>query len=438
MSGYELFALMDGAYPHVPYAGRRKSNYVDLPNAHFDPVLGQRVVEDQLELTIELERLGFDGAVVSEQHNGPIGSFGNPMLAGAYIAARTSRIRICMLGPIMNDYLTPLRLAEEIATLDVMSRGRLVIGLPMGHGMQYHSIGAMNPARARARFREAHDLLVKALTEREPFEWRGDFFDVPYVNLWPRPLQTPHPPVMIPGGGSLETLQLVAERRYTYMAVLSPRPVMARTMQRLRELCEEQGYEPEPTQIAVNVEVHVAETDAQARREWEAHDLWQYQNFFLSPAHDNFPPGYVSAQSLRGILQGGYRSKPLHELSFDELVEHGWVVAGSPETVAAKLVELGDELGAGRFVLGFNAGSAPRWLALKSMTLFAEEVIPRLRAGGAPAAAPLAGYETNAEYGARRPADAPRPLANLGDGLVDVSTAHVDELRTVVQPWPVA
>lgn len=440
MSAYEFHVVLDGAYPFVPYAGKRRSNFVDLPTEHYDPILGQRALEDQLETAIALEELGFDGVVVSEQHNGPIGLLGNPMLAGAYVAARTKRLRIGVIGPIMNDYLTPLRLAEEIASLDLMCRGRLNIGLPMGHGMQHHSIGAMNPARVRARFREGHDLLIKALTEPGPFEWNGDFFNVPYVNLWPKPLQTPHPPVFIPGGGSVETLQLVARHRYTYLAVLSPREVLAKTMQRFRDLCEQEGYEPDPMQLAMNVGVHVAETDRQARLEAEAHDLWVYQNFFRSPQHDNFPPGYVSSQSLRGMLAGGYRSKPMHELTWDELHANGWVIAGSPETVAAELTELAQEIGASRLVLGMNNGSKPRWMAMKSLTMFAEEVIPRMRAGGAPVwrRAESPGYETNAEYGAKRPAAPQPPVATFGDGLVDVERAHIEELRVPVEEWPPA
>src|SRR2546430_2074559 len=141
MPDYEFNVVLDGAYPNVPYAPKRKSNYVDLPNTHFDPVLGQRVLEDMLETLVSLDDLGFDGAMVTEQHNGPIGSLGNPMMAGAYLAARTRRIRVGVVGAITNDYLSPVRLAEEIATLDGMSRGRAFFGLPVGHGMQHHSTG---------------------------------------------------------------------------------------------------------------------------------------------------------------------------------------------------------------------------------------------------------------------------------------------------------
>ncbi|HWT91359.1 MAG TPA: LLM class flavin-dependent oxidoreductase [Solirubrobacteraceae bacterium] len=438
MSDYEFNVILDGAYPYVPFAGKRKSNYIDFPNTNWDPALGQRALEDQLELLAQLEDLGFDGGVVSEQHNGPIGQLGNPMLAGAWLAARTRRLRIGVVGSIINSYRTPVRLAEEIAALDIMSRGRLFFGLPMGHGMQHHSTGVMNPAKTRARFREAHDLLVAALTQPGPFEWKGEWFNIPYVNLWPRPLQTPRPPIWVPGGGSLETLELVAKHRYTYLGVLSPKPAMLKTMEKLRELCREQGYEADPKQLVRGVSIHVAESDAQARREAEAHELWQYQNFFHSPQHDNFPPGYISADSLRRAMAGGYRSKPLSQLTFDDLVENGWVIAGSPETVASKLQETLEETGAGSVLLGVNSGSKPRWMTQKTLTMFAEEVIPRLRPGGrAPSQdAKLAGWETNAEFGAMRPVDYQVPEATFGDGLVDVLTAHVEELREIIEPWP--
>ncbi|MBN9623993.1 MAG: LLM class flavin-dependent oxidoreductase [Actinobacteria bacterium] len=438
MTDYEFNVILDGAYPRVPYAGKRKSNFIDLPNDHYDRTYGQRALEDQLETLVALEGLGFDGVVVSEQHNGPIGLIGNVMVAAAWLAARTERIRVIAHGPIINDYLTPLRLAEEIAMVDTVSRGRLTFGLPMGHGMQYHSVGAMNPSKARARYREAHDLLIAAMTRPGPFEWNGDFFQIPYVNLWPKPLQEPHPPIFVAGGGSVETLQFVAEHRYTYQAVLNPPHVLRKNIARFRELCQEAGYESDPNQIALVVGIHVGETDEQARLEAEAHEVWQFQNFFRSPMHDNFPPGYVSPQSLRGILAGGYRSTPMNEMGFDDLVEAGWLIVGSPETVARGIEEKAEETGSGRFIFGVNAGSKPRWLTMKSLTLFAEEVIPRLRPGGTPPAMTAAtpAYKTNSEFGARRPATAPPPTATLGDGLLDVTKAHVEDLREPVEPWP--
>lgn len=438
MHDVEFHVIMDGGYPNVPYAAKRKSNYITLPNTTADPVHVQRTLEDQLESAVELERLGYDGAVFSEQHNGPIGLHGNSMMAAGWLAARTKRLRIGAWGPIINSYANPIKLAEEISAIDYLSRGRFSVALPMGHGMQHHSLGYMNPAVVRRRFREAHDLLVAAMTQPGPFEWNGEFFQIPYVNLWPQPLQKPHPPIILPGGGSLETLQLAAQNRYTYLPVLNPRATFLKNVQKLRDLCAEEGYEPAPTQIAQMISIHVAETDKQARREAELHDLWAFQNFFFSPQHDNFPPGYVSPASLRGVLSGGYRSTPMNEMPWDELATQHWAIAGSPETVASKLRESLEESGAGLVLLEPNPGTKPKWLAMKSLTLFAEEVIPRLRKGGAPVWKSNAhpGYDTLAEYGARAPADAPRGQVRWGDSLVDAQLGHVEELRVPMEPWP--
>ncbi|WP_350351649.1 LLM class flavin-dependent oxidoreductase [Microbacterium sp. A8/3-1] len=423
--GIELFGFIDGAYKNVPYAGDRKSNYIDLPNDYYDPIEGQHVMETQLELLESLESAGFDGAVFSEQHNGPIGLGGNPMLFGAWLAGRTSRMKIVVNGPIINAYKNPIRLAEELAMLDTMSRGRLIFGLPMGHGMQHHSVG-INPATARARMAEAHDLLFEALYTAGPFEWKGDFFNVPYVNLWPKPMHRIE--CILPGGGSIETLQRAAKYRHCYQNALSPRPAMIKTMERFRDLCRAEGYEPDPRQSAALFNVHVAETDEQARQEVEAFELWNFQNFFRSVGHDNFPPGYVSAASIRAMRGGGYRSTPTELLQYDELLENHWLIAGSPETVTRMLQESIDELGIGRALIAFTTGVKPKWLVQKSMALFAQEVMPKFRAAdGKPVVTEedRIGYSSAAEYGARRPTDAPRPTAIVDGRRVDVTESYL-------------
>ena len=102
--------------------------------------------------------------------------------------------------------------------LDVMSRGRLVAGMVIGGGPEYFSY-QVNPTHARERFREALDLIVKAWTTPGPFLWNSKHYFFRYVNPWPRPLQQPHPPIWIPGAGSLETIEFVAQRRYAYMGI---------------------------------------------------------------------------------------------------------------------------------------------------------------------------------------------------------------------------
>jgi len=428
----EFYAMLDGAYPYVPPTRERRSNFIDLPNRHFDPILGQRVIQDQIGQLEFCEYLGFDGVLWSEQHSSPIGLQGNVLVGAAYLAARTSKIRLAAVGPLLNAYLTPLRLAEEAALVDLLSGGRLTLGLPMGIGAQYHGYGVMNPALARERFLEAHALFVKALTEDGPFEWKGKYFHQPYVNLWCKPLQQPYFPIFIPAAGSRESLALTARYHYTYQAVLTPRKVLLGNCERFLDLCRQEGYEADRRQIAAVIHVHVSETDGQARREAEAHLLWQYQNFFRSPFPDSFPFGHVSVESLRGMAAGaGYRSRPLESMQWDDLLAEGWLVAGSPDTVASRLRELTEEMHAGRVICTFNAGTMDRWLMNKSMTLFAEHVAPRFRPGGLPIweRERAAGPTSVSEAAARVPPDALMPMALKDGEYIDVRTAHLGDLR---------
>ena len=314
--------------------------------------------------------------------------------------------------------------------LDTVSNGRLVVGLPMGHGMQYHSTG-MNPATARSRHREAHDLLVKALYEEGPFEWKGDHFHIPYVNLWPRP--TRQIPMMLPGGGSVETQQLAAQRRYAYQCVLSPMAVMEKNMNRFRDFCREEGYEPDPTQSAAVLSIHVAESDAIARKEVEYMEEWGYQNFFRSPFHDNFPPGYVSEASLRG-MKSGYRSTPMEDMTFDLLTENRWLIAGSPQTVTDQLGEVIERLGLGRVIMALTTGIKPQWMIDKVLTLFSEEVLPHFRPNGQPLVteADRTGYSNRLEYVSKRRPDREVPTMRRGDHLYDATKAGLEGVDAVV------
>jgi alkanesulfonate monooxygenase SsuD/methylene tetrahydromethanopterin reductase-like flavin-dependent oxidoreductase (luciferase family) len=304
----------------------------------------------------------------------------------------------------------------------------------MGIGPNWHGTGTANPAFARERYREAHDLLIKAMTDPGPFEWIGRFYHLPYVNLWPKPLQRPHPPVFIPAAGSKETLELCAKNDYVYQAVLVPRKVLLRNCELFRQLRTAAGRPEDPKKIAAVLNVHVAETDEQARRECEPYVMWNYQNGLRSRFPDSFPPGHVSVSSLRGMtLGGGYRSRDMSELTWDEILQEGWVVAGSPETVSERIEELTGEMGAGRVIIIPDFFVMPSWLVRKSLGMFAEDVIPRFRAaGGKPvwATRDPPGYETIAEYGARAQEPKAIPTARIhGTGVVDLRTAHIPELR---------
>lgn len=433
MSKLEFHLFNYGSYPLVPYSyDRPKSLYIDLPNSHWDDAHGKSYLDSYFDTLVFGEKLGFDGILTTTQMGGPIGMTPAANISAAYLIAKTSRIKVGTVGPILNAYASPMRAAEELAMLDVMSGGRLILGLPMGHGMNYHSAATMNPTVARERYWEAHDLMIKAFTEEGPFEWMGKHFHVPYANLWPRPIQRP-PEIWIPAAGSKITLERAAEHKYTYQALFSPRKVLKKNIQTFRDAASKFGYTPGPDQIAQVLFIHVAETDAQARLEAEPHLLWLFQNINRSQQYDAFPPGHFSVDSIRAAMTGGgYRDRDIGKMTFDELNEQGWAIVGSASTVRQKLAELVDELGSGKIIHVADFGAMPNWMVRKSLTLMAEEVIPHFRdAGGLPVWAkselPSA---THAQYGANSKPVAVEPVFEVDGRRVDLRTAHLKSL------WP--
>ena len=138
-----------------------------------------------------------------------------------------------------------------------------------GIGSEYHSSG-INPYFSHERFHEAHDLIMRAWTEPGPFAFDGDHFNLRYVNLWPRPYQTPHPPVWIPSQGSSETIAWAAapERKYPFLVTFSSaRSGGALSQPSIASRRRQYGYEAAADQLGWACPIYVAETDERARAE---------------------------------------------------------------------------------------------------------------------------------------------------------------------------
>ena len=142
------------------------------------------------------------------------------------------------------------------------------------------------------------------------FQWISPNYEYRYVNLWPRPLQQPHPPVYIPGAGSSETMKFCAERRYTYMSVYAPARVVRRWFDGYRQAAADLGYVPDPEKIAFSVPVYVADTDERAHREARPALEWLFHQGLKMPPQIHNPPGYMSPSSLRGLLMAGMKPFP--------------------------------------------------------------------------------------------------------------------------------
>lgn len=146
-----------------------------------------------------------------------------PNIVAAMLTRRTNRMKIAIVGNGLPFRDHPLRVAEEVAMLDVVSGGRNISGMVRGIGNEYFSMG-INPTFSGERFAETHNLIIRAWTEPGPFSFEGKHYRVRYANIWPRPLRKPHPPIWIPGFVSKETVERCAHpsRKYAYMATYMP------------------------------------------------------------------------------------------------------------------------------------------------------------------------------------------------------------------------
>ena len=276
--------------------------------------------------------------------------------------------------------------------LDHLTNGRLVSGFVRGIGWE-HFAHSVSPADSRSRFNEAHDLIKKAWTTEGPFSWYGQHYEYRYVNPWPRPLQSPHPPIAVPGAGSPETMRWVAENRYMYMSVYAPTRVVKTWFDGYRKAAAEIGYEPDPANIALAIPVFIGDSDRSARSEGKQHVEWLFHRGLRQGTEIMFPPGYLTAPAMRGLLKAGM--KPFSELSFEELVDQGYVIVGGPETVRNRIGELADTLGFGQMTTMLAIGDMPAELTRRNTELFATEVIPHFRSEEeAPEPAPAASART--------------------------------------------
>jgi alkanesulfonate monooxygenase SsuD/methylene tetrahydromethanopterin reductase-like flavin-dependent oxidoreductase (luciferase family) len=373
---YYFFHLMSWPYLPPDFDSTYDSAWVWLPNSLYDPIKGADLYNDYIDTLAYADELGFDGVCVNEHHQNAYGLMPSPNLIAAALTQRTKRCKLVVIGNALPLYNPPLRVAEEFAMLDVMSRGRLVAGMVIGGGPEYYTY-QINPTHARERFREALDLIVKAWTTPGPFLWNSKHYFFRYVNPWPRPLQQPHPPIWIPGAGSLETIEFVAQRRYSYMGIpYFHINVFQRVFDLFREACQKAGYTAAPEQMGWGVPIYVAETDAQARKEFEPHFRYFIKNLLKNIMLA--PPGYTSARSALAIMKN--RGAFLAEKeSWDDIEEGVYAIVGSPETVRQKIDHYRKKLGVGVVLTGCQTGTLTHELARKSMELLAREVLPHVR-----------------------------------------------------------
>ena len=362
------------------------SVWVDINSKLFDPRKAHAMYNDFMDELEYAAEVGLDGICVNEHHSNGYGLMPSPNLIASTLARRTSDAAICVMGNSLALYNPPTRVAEEFAMLDCISGGRLIAGFPVGTPMDTCFAYGTNPSTLRARYFEAHDLVMQAWTKPDPFSFNGRFNQQRYVNIWPRPVQQPHPPIWIPGGGSLETWHWCAEMNYVY-AYLSyyGYKAGAETMRGFWEEIKKLGKEPNPYRAGFLQFVGVAETREEAYKLYKEPAEYFYDRCLHVDPRFAIPPGYTTEATARAkvtsqITLVSERSQVTSNArQWDDIIDRGYVIIGSPDEVAEKLKEVARNLNVGHLMLLMQFGNMSKDLAMYNTKLFAEKVKPQIQ-----------------------------------------------------------
>jgi len=317
--------------------------------------------EDRLRLAEAYDRIGIHALHVAEHHSTPLGMSPSPSVFLALAAQRTKRLR---LGPLVYTLplYHPLRLAEEICTLDQLSGGRLELGVGRGVSpLEIASFG-VDPGNSQAMYLEAYQVVMKALGSRS-VSFQGEYFKFDDVPIILEPTQKPHPPLWY-GVFNAESTEWAASAGVSVVTNLPPEVVRAIT-DRYRAEWAKLGKDP--TRIpfmGINRHMVIAETDREAMeigrrayRRWFANfsNLWRRRNVPLP----------------RNIA---------YSEEFDGIVASGQAIAGSPQTVRDAIARQAAQSGVNYLLARFAFGDLSLEESLHSADLFARRVMPELAA----------------------------------------------------------
>ena len=318
------------------------------------------------------ERWGLDVIWLAELHFLPERSvLSAPLLIAATIAARTQRINVGIAVQVL-PLCHPLRLAEEVATLDHVSQGRLIFGVGRsGFARTYEAYG-IPYAESRERFAEILEVLKRAWTDGR-FSFDGQFYKYHNVAMVPKPLSKPHPPLRIaatsadtfPAIGAMGLPIFVAVRLGT-LEQLGP------DIKAYREAYRAAGH-PGEGQVYLRVPIYVGESEASARAEPEQSIMQFYRTLAVQVQDSATRPG------ARASERRAERGQALGAVTYEEALREK-VIIGTPDSVAARLKELTHTIGLNGVLAELNCGGMlPDEKVMRSLRLMCEEVAPRFR-----------------------------------------------------------
>jgi alkanesulfonate monooxygenase SsuD/methylene tetrahydromethanopterin reductase-like flavin-dependent oxidoreductase (luciferase family) len=328
---------------------------------------------DTLEQSADSEALGFESVWPVEQHfNADLSITPAPLLLLAALAERTRTLRLG-IAIVLLPLSHPVRVAEEIATLDVLSNGRVEFGVGRGSIPSHFTGFGVPQAESRERFVEALEIILRAWTN-DRVTYRGRFFNLDNLAVVPKPVQRPHPPIRA-AANSVETFELMGRMGYPIFVAtpINPFPVLAERISLYRQARSAAGHPDNGGEdVTLALPIYVNDNRAEIRPLLEpsiGHYLRTVAGIYLSYA----------AQSKAAAASLPERVERFGRTTYDDARE-SMAIFDTPEVCTERLLRLRDELNVGRIICWFNiGGKVPHAQVMRSMELFAAKVMPHLR-----------------------------------------------------------
>ena len=371
-----------------------------LSNELYNPRVGADLYHRYLDEQLYCEEVGFDGIMLNEHHSTPFCMGGVMNVEAAILARITKKLKIVLLGNVLPIWDDPLFLAEELAEIDIISRGRLVTGWVRGTGRESVAHNAQPPFNWE-RFQEAHDFIIKAWTTPGPFRWEGEHYNFRYVNPWSRPYQQPHPPIWIPGVLSRNTVAWSARHRYPFVMLATDLEPTKQSFEYYAEVAKEEGYEAGSQHRGYLFKVHVDETEELAYEtarkyvEGPPNPFLEGNQGTVRPFIQNLP-GMTSRTNVlpTGASRAARIARGREERdanpdeavtrqdfqgSYDDQLERYTIITGTPDVVIERVKYVLEYLRPGTVFFWDGDGAMTHDDAMRSLRLMGSDVIPAIR-----------------------------------------------------------
>jgi alkanesulfonate monooxygenase SsuD/methylene tetrahydromethanopterin reductase-like flavin-dependent oxidoreductase (luciferase family) len=358
-----------------------------LSKRHFKADVAVRTYAEHLAAWEELDRLGYDGVGFNEHHCSPYGLMNSPNLMASAAAQRTKKLKLLIYGNLLPLH-EPLRLAEELAMLDCLSNGRLISGFARGIPREYQ-VHNVPLSESRERFEEAYEIVTRAWTE-DVFSYSGKFWSYKDVALWPRPVQKPHPPLMIPIVGSQESIEFAGRHNIPITPGLAGGGLRDDIIRHYARSLTAAGHRITPDHLSLGLNAYVADSKEQAVKEVAPYHLYFNRTLF---SHGNFTEtakqrqtGYASQHSTDYVRPENQRAAALLREDFRNTTFESFqkqaesMPYGTADEVAERIIAQAEHAGANMVQVGLNRGAMPHDMFIEQIRRFARDVLPALQA----------------------------------------------------------